>query len=239
MHIYSYPYDLVSVMVVLLGAVFVHACLQLSVSALTLLSSHTIARRLPHRRLLNLNFWYVLGVVTMITGLQLILIAAHRVMIAQIGDAATMVSLGILPIVALLTVLLYYRRGRGTQLWLPRPAADYITNRAKKTRSSVEAFALGMTTVVAEVPFAIAPMAIIALGMQSFASEKWLGFSMVYAVLVSLPLIFVSLYISSGHKLSIIQRWRENAKSFLQWSSAIALILLMIYIVTLRSGVSS
>ena len=238
MQLYSYPYDLVPVMLIMLGAVFVHACLQLSVSVLTLLNSHTIARRLPNHRLLNLNFWYVLGVVLSIAALQLSIIAAHRMLISRIGDATVTISLLILPVVALLVVATYYRRGNGTRLWLPRPAADYVASRAKKTRSSVEAFALGMTTVVAELPFAIAPMAIVALGMQDFASEKWLGFSMVYAALVSLPLLFVAAYISSGHKLSIVQRWRESAKSFLQWSSAIALILLTVYITILNGGVS-
>ena len=54
-------YATLPMLLILLGAVFVHACFQLSVSVLTLLSSHTIGRRLPNARLLNLNFWYILG----------------------------------------------------------------------------------------------------------------------------------------------------------------------------------
>ena len=44
-------YATLPMLLILLGAVFVHACFQLSVSVLTLLSSHTIGRRLPNARL--------------------------------------------------------------------------------------------------------------------------------------------------------------------------------------------
>lgn len=224
---------------ILLGAVFVHTCFQLTVSVLTLLNSHTIGRRLPNSRLLNLNFWYILGSIVTIALLQLGAISLVRSGVAHNASLTTGVSLGVAPFVALLTVLFYYRRGRGTQLWLPRPAAEYITTRAKKTKSSVEAFVLGMATAVTELPFAIAPIAIVALLFEGFASERWLTLSLGYAVAVCLPLIFVAFYISSGHKISSIQRWRENAKDFLKWTSAAALLLLTLYLITLQIGASS
>lgn len=231
-------YATMPMLLILLGAVFVHACFQLSVSVLTLLSSHTIGRRMSHHRLLNLSFWYVLGVVVTITGLLLMTIAAERTLMATDARVATLLTLGVLPLIALLMVLFYYRRGKGTQLWLPRPAADYITARAKKTKSGVEAFALGTTTVVAELPFAIAPLAIAAFMLHGFASEKWLALSLLYAVAVALPLIFVGLYLAGGHKISSVQRWREDAKDFLKWTSAAALILLTLYLLTLQVGVT-
>lgn len=230
-------FDASPLLLILLGAVFVHACFQLSVSVLTLLSSHSIGRRLPNGRLFNLNFWYILGVASMITALQLSAIALLRAAMAEDSTLATAVTFGIIPFIALLMVLFYYRRGRGTQLWLPRPAAEYITARAKKTKSSVEAFALGSTTAVVELPFALAPLAIVAFALQGFAADRWLQLSIGYALAVTLPLIFVAFYISSGHKISSVQRWREEAKDYLKWTSAVALLLLTIYLTVLRLGV--
>lgn len=230
--------DVSPFLLVLLGAVFVHACFQLSVSVLTLLNSHTIGRRLPNARLLNLNFWYIFGVIVMIALLQLGAIALHRLAMAHDSTLTTTATLGILPLVALLTVLFYYRRGRGTQLWLPRPAADYITGRAKQTKSSVEAFVLGTATALTELPFAIAPLAIVAFVFQAFAADLWPQLAVGYAVAVCTPLVFVALYISSGHKVSSVQRWRENAKDFLKWTSAAMLLLLTVYIAVLQIGVT-
>ena len=235
----SLSFDTVSALIVLLGAVFVHACFQLSVSVLTLLSSHTIGRKLPNSRLLSLNFWYILGVTVSIALLSLGSTSLLRYIEANNAMVATVLTFTLLPLIALLIVLFYYRRGRGTQLWLPRPAAEYITTRAKKTKSSVEAFSLGTTTVFTELPFALAPLAISGLVFQNMASHSWLRLSAFYAVVVALPLIFVALYLSSGHKISVVQKWREEAKSFLKWTSAITLVVLMFYLMSLQLGVSS
>lgn len=228
--------DASPLLLLLLGAIFVHACFQLSVSVLTLLSSHTIGRQIPNSRLLNLNFWYILGVILMITLLLLGSISAERSLMMRDARLGALLPLSILPLVALMIVLFYYRRGKGTRLWLPRPAAEYITARAKKTRSSVEAFSLGMTTAVAELPFVIAPLAIVAFAFHGFAADKWLALSVGYALAVCAPLVFVAFYISSGHKISSVQRWREDAKSFLNWTSAATLLLLTIYLAVLQIG---
>lgn len=225
-------------MLILVGAVFVHACFQLSVSVLTLLSSHTIGRRLSNTRLLNLNFWYILGVFAATALLTLGAISALHWGMTYAENVTVLATLSAIPLVALMIVLFYYRQGRGTQLWLPRPAAEYVTTRAKRTKSSVEAFGLGVTTTFTELPFAIAPIAIVAFAFQEFASNLWLYFAVSYAAAICLPLIFVAFYLSSGHKVSSVQRWREDAKHFLKYSSAGALLLLTVYIAVLQSGVA-
>jgi hypothetical protein len=239
MHSYTSFFEPSPLLIILLGAVFVHACFQLAVSVLTLLSSHTIGRRLPNQRLLTLNFWYISGVVTMITLLTLGAMSLQRWALVHVGESVTLVTYSLLPLVALLMVLFYYRRGRGTRLWLPRPAASYITDRAKRTKSSIEAFALGTTTAVAELPFAVAPLAIVALAFQGFASDQWLRLALSYALAVSIPLMFVAIYLSSGHKVSRVQAWREDAKSFLNWTSAASLLLLALYLVVLHTGAAA
>ena len=231
--------DSAPLLLLLLGAIFVHASFQLGVSVLTLLSSHTIGRRIPNNRLLNLNFWYILGVALMISLLVLGAVSAERLLMAHHARLAAVIPLTILPIVALLMVLFYYRRGKGTRLWLPRPAAEYITTRAKKTKSSVEAFSLGMTTAVTELPFALAPLALVAFAFHGFAADKWLALAVGYALAVCAPLVFVAFYISSGHKISSVQRWREDAKTFLSWTSAVALLLLTMYLLILQIGAAA
>ena len=229
---FSYP-DLWSISIIMLGAVFVHACFQLSVSVLTLLNAQTIARRLSTTRILNLNFWYILGVCVSLLMLSLSAIASLRLAVNYSEAITRVVIFTIVPLVALVVVLLYYRRGAGTRLWLPRPAATYITIRAKKTRSSMEAFSLGFLTSVTELPFAMAPLLISALVFVAFPPHYWLSLGTMYAVGVVTPLVFVAFYISSGHTVSAVQHWREDAKGFLKWTSALALLLLAMYVAAL------
>lgn len=233
---YTYPFshpDLLSISIIMLGTMFVHACFQLSVSVLTLLNAQTIARRLPNSRVLNLNFWYILGVAVTVLMLSISATATLRLASGYNESITRAVVFTVVPLVALAVVLLYYRRGKGTRLWLPRHAAEYITTRAKKTRSSMEAFSLGFLTVVSELPFAMAPLLISALVFTAFPSGFWVRLSGTYALGVVTPLIFVAFYISSGHKVSAVQHWREDSKGFLKWTSALTLLLLTVYVATL------
>lgn len=231
--------DTVPYLLILIGAVFVHICYQLSVSVLTLLSSHTIGRRLSNTRLLSLSFWYITGVGVATTLVLLAVIALERFIMVRSETFAVVLTFSLVPLVALATVFFYYRRGRGTQLWLPRAAIQYITSRAKKTKSGLEAFSLGTISVFTELPFTLAPIAIVAYSTNAFSSDRWMAVALCYALLVALPLIFVSFYLSSGHKISAVQRWRESAKNYLRWTSATTLMLLLVYIAVLQLGALS
>lgn len=220
-------------LLILAGAVFVHACFQLSVSVLTRLSSHTIGAGKSHRRLLVLALSYVLGVVVATTSVTLG-VAGALAWLSTLNESWPAIAvISFLPVAGLLVILFYYRPSRGTTLWLPRPFVDYLMERAKKTRSGVEAGMLGAATVVGELPFILAPVGLVGLMISFLApSTHWLVFSGAYSLLVSLPLVFLMLYISSGHKISAVQNWRERNKTFLQWTSGIALIILSAYIVS-------
>jgi len=232
--------DTLAPIAILGGAVFVHACFQLSLSVLTLLSSHTIGRRLSNTHLLRLNAWYIVGAIATISLLQLAATALLAWKDSFGASYGAIAALTIAPVVALCVVFFYYRRGsgRGKELWLPRPVTEYVTDRAKRTKSGSEAFALGATTAFAELPFALAPMLLVALWFAGISSNYWFGLSFLYALAVCLPLVFVTLYLSSGHRVSSVQRWRKDSRTFLQWTSAVALMAItaLIAVMTIGAG---
>ncbi len=227
----SQPY-----LLLVIGAVFVHMCYQVSVSVLTLLSSHTIGRGHTFGRLFWLGLFYTFGVIIASTTILLIITALLSWLWEPTRHTLSLIVMALLPVVGLMTMLYYYREGKGTKLWLPRPFVSYLTERAKKTRSGVEALMLGIATVIGEIPFVIAPLAIIALLIQPLSTHAWLAGSMLYGIVVSLPLVFILFYLTSGHSLARIQKWREDNKTFLQLTSGAALILLTGYMLTLQLG---
>lgn len=225
--------EYVPLLIIIAGAVFVHVCFQLSVSVLTRLSSHTIGTGKSQHRLLGLSFCYILGVMVATTAVVLGVAAKLAWLSTLNAEWPSWIVVGLLPVIGLITILFYYRRDRGTQLWLPRPFTDYLMSRAKKTRSGIEAAMLGAATVVGELPFILAPIGIVALWIYFLApAQAWLIFSTAYAAVIALPLVFLALYISSGHKISAVQHWRERNKAFLQWTSGLALILLDLYLMS-------
>lgn len=126
--------------------------------------------------------------------------------------------------------IFYYRREKGTSLWLPRSLARYLSDRTKATKQSTEAFSLGLTSVIAELLFIFAPIIISALVLIQLESWLQLVGIALYTVISLLSLLIVGGLVGSGHKLSHIQKWREDNKHFLQFAAGSGLFVLGFYV---------
>lgn len=217
----------------LIGAVgIVHAMMQLGVSVLTLLSGHSLGSKRAHGRLLRLNFSYITGAfvaaILILAGLFLLVESFLWVIVRP----ETLIAVSVLAIICSLSILrFYYRKSSGTLLWIPRSLAEYLTSRAKKTKNSFEAGALGAMTVVMELPFTIALFAIVAIFIIYIPYELRVWTVIGYGLVTVLPLLTITALIGGGHRLSAIQRWREDNKYFLQYSSSFGLIAIAVYII--------
>ena len=226
-------------LLLVVGALFVHASYQLSVSVLTYMSSHKLSEKASVRQLLKLGFSYSTGVVVGTT-LLLVTLASLLFYLKNGGGGHTQVAVAVVvactPLIGLLTMTIYYRRGAGTQLWLPRPVASYLLSRAKETRLGVEAAMLGAATVLGELPFLAGPLLIASSVVVNQPPTAWPVWAVTYSVLASLPLIVMTLYLTSGHSIARVQKWREENKTFLQWTSGITLLVLTLYLTVLQLG---
>jgi hypothetical protein len=224
-------------LLIALGALFVHVCYQLSVSVLTHFSSHSLSRKTSDHRLLGLGFSYSLGVI-----ITTVLIITSLASLAQLVHGGYrllgVLVVGLAPFIGLATVLWYYRQGEGTRLWLPRSVAKYLLERSKETKSLLEAALLGAGTVIGELPFLVGPLLFVTYLISFMPPLSWLAWATLYSVLAALPLLVTTMYLTSGHSIARVQKWRESNKSFLQWTSGIALVLLTIFLTVVQLGVS-
>lgn len=211
-------------------AALIHASFQLSVSVLTLLGGHAIGAKRSQAKVLRLTTSFVIGAGVMTV---LLLSFVSLVMLDIFGTSVPpvvwAVSCGLLFGVGIAVWLFYYRPGRGTSLWVPRPIASYLSERTKATKRSAEAFSLGLVGVLGELIFIIAPITVSALVLIQLPSLWQLAGIAIYAVLSLLSLVIVWVLIGSGHKLSRIQEWRETNKYFLQFAAGSGLLILGFY----------
>ena len=125
----------------------------------------------------------------------------------------------------------YFRHhNRGTTLWLPRPFADFLSERARKTRNSVESFGIGMLSVVGELLFTSAPLLVASLLIMNLTPPLQLAAVAAYTVIALSPTFLIIALVGGGYSLGAIQKWRESNKRFLQFSAGAALIILGIYL---------
>lgn len=224
---------IVSLAIIILAA-FVHASFQLSVSVLTLLSSQTIGTKQSHSKLLRLttSFMFGVGLMTLLI-LSFVSLILLNIFGAETPQIVWAITCGILAGMALTIWLFYYRRHeKGTSLWIPRGLANYLSDRTKATKLSAEAFGLGISSVVGEIFFIIAPILVSALVLIKLPSNWQLIGIGLYTLISLLSLLVVWVLISGGHSLSHIQKWRETNKYFLQFSAGAGLIILGFFVYT-------
>ena len=216
-----------SALAIVVLAALIHASFQLSVSMLTVLSGHAIGSKKPTAKVLRLTSSFVIGCGVM----TLLLLAFIALVVLHLfGPTPPLivwaVACGLMIGVGIAVWAFYYRRQKGTSLWIPRGVAHYLSDRTKATDDAAEAFALGLMSVLGELLFIIAPLFISALVLVQLSGPWQLVGIVLYAVISLVTLLSVWMSIGSGHRLSEIQRWREANKRFLQFAAGAGLIVL-------------
>lgn len=218
-------------MIIIAVAALIHASFQLSVSVLTLLSSHSFGAKRSQAKLLRLSNAFTGGVATMTA-----LLVAFSAVVAKglFGtDVPTIVWVALCGLLFGLGVsvwLFYYRKEKGTSLWVPRGFARHLNDRTKATKYSVEAFNLGLASVLGELLFIAAPVLVAAFVLIQLPAAWQLGGMLLYTFVSLLTLLVVNILIGSGHNISRIQKWREDNKLFLQFVAGSGVFILGFYL---------
>lgn len=222
---------MMSTLAIIAFAALIHASFQLSVSVFTLLSSHTLGAKTAHHKLMQLTSGFLFGV-----SIMTLLLVSFTAFLFQnlfnnsIPSFAWAMSCGLLFGLGVAVWIFYYRRGQGTSLWLPRNLAQYLNNRSKTTRHSAEAFGLGISSVIGELLFIVAPVVVASLALIQLEPLWQLVGVALYTLISLLSLLITFVLVGSGHKISRIQMWREKNKRFLQFAAGGGLLVLGFYI---------
>lgn len=223
--------DIPSSLAIVSLAALVHASFQLSVSVLTLLSGHVIGAKRSQAKLFKLTTGFLLGAgvmtILLLASFALLSIDLFGINAPQIVWAG---ACGLLVGVAISIWLFYYRHQKGTVLWVPNGVTEYLNKRTKSTRLSVEAFGLGLTSVIGEILLIIAPILIAALVLAQLPPVWQLTGIVIYTFISLLSLIIIWVLVGSGHSLGAIQKWRESNKYFLQFAAGAGLIVLAFFV---------
>ena len=219
------------ILVIVILASMVHASFHLSSSILTLLGGHSLSRKKTNFQLTKLSMSLVFGSI-----FATVLIFCTFAYLGEIFyniaflKITWAVLIGMLVSAGISTWGFYYRRGKklqnGTELWIPRPMAKYLSLRASKTDHSAEAFSLGMVGVFSEILFYFAPLVIVSLLTTKFSPAFQFAILIIYVMISNLPVFSIACMISGGHPISEIQVWRNKNKRFMQFSAGLGMLVL-------------
>ena len=211
-------------------AAAVHASLQLELGGLLLLYHASLGKHI-RRRTKKLVNNYIAGIGTLaILALTGFCFMMDRYFGSALYPEELAVVVGMLVAIAVLVWIFYYRRGRSTELWLPRSVARYINRRAKNTDSSIEAFSLGVLTGLAEMPFTLILLLTAANSILALPFDYQLLAAGMYVAVVILPMIILRLAIRRGQTVADIQRWRVKHKNFFRIMTGVGFLALALFI---------
>ena len=219
--------------VVLLAGV-VHAMLQLGIGTLLILYHASLGKHISLKtRGLVTN--YIFGN-ALLTGLA-VSAAGFIIYIicrGEMNPAMLTIAMGVLIALAVSVWTFYYRRGKSTELWLPKSVARYINKRANVTESNTEAFGLGMLACFAEAPFTI--MLVLIAGNSILALPQALQILAIalYTLLSILPLLIMRVAVRKGQTIVDIQKWRIKNKNFLRVLAGIGFLVLAVFLLAFK-----
>lgn len=223
-------------MVVPYGEVFlaavIHSTLQLELGALLLLYHASIGKHV-RKKTKYLVSNYITGIGSLVfLSLAAIAFIFDRYFGEALYPEELMIIIGMLVALAIAAWFFYYRRGRSTELWLPRSVARFIDRRAKATNSNTEAYALGLLTSLAEMPFTLVLFVVAANSLLKLPPLHQLIALVLYTVIAILPSIVMRLAIRKGQTVVDIQRWRVKHKTFFRLLTGAGFLVLAFFLFT-------
>lgn len=212
-----------------------HASLQLGLGCLLLLYHGSLGRHVKSQTKALVGS-FVSGMGMMV----LVLICAFNFVILSILEKNALPAeimsaiIGVLIATSLVMWFFYYRRGHGTELWIPKSMANFLEERANSTEDGTEAFSLGLMAGIGELPFSLVLM-ILASNSVLEVAEPYQGLAIaLYTVLSILPLIILRLTVRKGKTVADIQRWRTKNKTFLRIVSGLSFLTLGIFLLAFK-----
>ncbi len=213
-------------------AAVIHATLQLQLGTFLLLYHSSIGKHV-RKKTKYLVDSYISGIGTLVFLLLATMIfILDRYFEKSLYVEELVIVSGMLVALAIAAWAFYYRRGKSTELWLPRSVAKFIDRRAKETNSNTEAFSLGMLTSLAEMPFTLVLLFVAANSIMKLPFLYQIIAVALYTIITLIPLAIMRLMIRKGQTVVDIQRWRVKHKMFFRVLSGVGFLALGCFLFT-------
>jgi len=222
--------DIVCIATLVLAGI-TQASLQLGLGGLILLYHNSLGKhRRRKTRFLTRNYIYGSCVISFLA------VCAFCFLIGSFFDGVLTaewltVCAGIFAACGAIMCGLYYRKGRTTELWLPKSFTRFIQKKARQTNDTVEAFSLGLLSGFAEMPFSIAIYFVAANCILHLNGSLQVVAAIGYTVFTAIPLIVLKLRIKTGRNAVEAQKWRVKNKAFSKVFSGSAFMILAAFVI--------
>jgi hypothetical protein len=179
----------------------------------------------------DLTLSFVLGAETFNTIMFLLLYIIYYTIFYNLGELKLglfpWIMAGVFLALAFISFFFYYRKSRGTELYISRKIAKNLLLRAKDVKNRSDAFLLGCFSGTAELLFTM-PLFIISVVISNhinFAPRALLHILLISSI--SIPIFSYFLMYRGGYNFAEITRRRVKNKPFFRFIIPLAYLLLV------------
>ena len=144
---------------------------------------------------------------------------------------------GAMMVAGLMFWLFYFRKSKGTELFVPKKWSKNLVRMAEKTRGRMDAFWLGFFTAVPELVFTLPLFAVSALAVQSAATLPRASLMIIFVIVAVAPLLTVYAMFRAGNNLADVMRLRMYFKPMVRIT--VPILFLVLAILSIGIGASA
>lgn len=221
---------------ILVFAMLILAFLQL-VPGIFLLFTHYASGKYSKLKATDLTTFFILGVETAVVliflSLCTILCVSPATTFIIDSDIFAWIMAGIFLALSLVIFSFYYRKGRGSKLFISRRLAHEYQAKIPTVKTRSDAFVFGLTALIPELIFTlplflIVTTEIMQLGTDCFARA---GLIILFALVTILPLLIFYTFSQHSRNLADFIRFRFKNKTFFRLTLALLYFLIAVLII--------
>lgn len=203
-----------------------------------LLVSHYAYGKFSRKNASNASLFYILGAETSTTLLFLLIYFAltslYIIPIDATNTLLTWIIAGIILAIGVIFPFCYYRKGKGTQLFISRKLAKKFTLLAKSVKSRSDAFMLGLFSGLPELLFSTPIYTVAALEIMKIGNTPIVRATLVlcFVIIKIVPLIAAYMTIDLGHGIVPVQKSRAANKKFMKFFVSALYLIISALIIT-------
>ena len=193
---------------------------------------HYVHGKFSHKKAANLSTFFIIGAETsaVIIFLCIYAILCSSPAIAFVIDSNVFawIMAGIFLALTFATLGLYYRRGAGTRLFIPRRFSQGLKSRISSAKSRSDAFVLGFVSLVPELIFTLPLYLIVTITIMRLDTicPARAGLIILFAIIAISPLLIMRIMHATGFNLADFIRFRFKNKSFFRFCIALCFLLI-------------
>lgn len=178
----------------------------------------------------NFCLYFILGAEIFIGGMWLIV---YLLLLNLIGESSGIafkivpwVLFGVFIAEAITSLLFYYRKGKLTELYVPRSITNGITVKAKSVKTRSDAFVLGFIVGAFELVFTLPIYIAGVIALLESPALPRAAIMILYVVISVVPLFYMRTLFRLDHNLAEIEKKRVKRKAFIKIGLCITFTLL-------------